>query len=152
MIALFATDLAHGFGLRGRLPWKHIPEDMQHFRHITHGKHIVMGYNTWKLLPELPYRTSVVISRHLIPDVKCLPDASFIEGLEDALDEEVIVIGGAATLSIELLDRCSKIYHTAIKGTYEVDVRISDEVMAFLKEKEETILSDTNNCIIREYV
>jgi dihydrofolate reductase len=125
---------------------------MKHFRHITHGKHIVMGYNTWKLLPDLPYRTSVVISRHQIPDVKCLPDASFIEGLEDALDEEVVVIGGAATLSIELLDRCSKIFHTTIKGTYEVDVKMSDEVMMSLKSKAEKILLDTENCIIREYV
>lgn len=154
MISIFATDLAHGFGMKGYMPWKHLPEDMQHFREITHGKHIVMGYNTWKTLPSLPYRTSVVVTRSYISSALCLPMENHIDhirDLEKELGEEVVVIGGAKMLSPELLAECSTIFHTSIKGTYPVDTYMSAESMGHLKTMKEEIIIETPQCIIRKY-
>jgi dihydrofolate reductase len=153
MKAIFATDLAHGFGINGRLPWKN-KDDMAFFRDKTHWKHIVMGYNTWKTLPKLPYRTSVVISRSEIQYALCIPQNNHIKhikDLESELNDEVMVIGGAKILTPELLDSCSSIYHTTIKGTFEADTFMSPDSMASLRNRKETILLDNPSCIIREY-
>lgn len=155
MIALFATDLAHGFGMKGYLPWRKVPEDMNHFRGITYGKYIVMGYNTWKTLPNLPNRKPIVISRKEISKCLTIPNNNYVthlKNLEIELGEEVIVIGGAATLTPELLNECSSIYHTSIKGTFPADTSMSADSMATLKLREqEEILVDTPHCIIRKY-
>jgi dihydrofolate reductase len=154
MIAIFATDLAHGFGINGHLPWTKMPEDMDHFRSITHGKHIIMGYNTWKTLPSLPYRTSVVITRFEISSALCMPHSNYVQHIKDLesdLGQEVVVIGGAKILTPELLNSCSAIYHTSVKGTFAVDTRMSADSMATLKGRAEEILLETDRCIIRKY-
>lgn len=141
-------------GFQGRLPWKRVREDMDFFRSITHFKHIVMGYNTWKTLPRLPYRTTVVVSRKDITTEICLPQERFIDHIlefENVIKQEVIVIGGSKLLTPELIQKCSIVYHTTIKGTFPSDVYANQDSMAELKTKKEKILLDTTNCIIREY-
>jgi dihydrofolate reductase len=34
-------------GVDNKLPW-HIPEDLQHFKHVTYGKPIIMGRKTFE--------------------------------------------------------------------------------------------------------
>lgn len=48
------------------MPW-HLPEDMAHFKQLTHGCPVIMGRKTWDSLPPrfrpLPGRTNIVITR-----------------------------------------------------------------------------------------
>lgn len=152
MIAIFATDLAGGFGLDGGLPWGHYPEDMKHFQRITKGKHIVMGYNTWKTLPSLPNREPVVISRVGSAEVLTIKSLDEIPWLEQQIGDEVVLIGGAATLTVAALKSCSKVYHTLICDTFKADTRISDDVLAYLSSREQKILLSKNSLTIREYI
>lgn len=152
--AIFATDLAGGFGYKGRLPWQPIREDMQHFRHITHNKHIAMGYRTWMSLPTLPYRTSVVITKKNLDLPYLIAEQDLLNQLTDLdkiLEGELVIIGGANILVPEVLDLCDEIYHTTVKGTFYVDVRLSDDSLARLPKRKHEVLIDTPNCIIRRY-
>ncbi len=53
-------------GHNNAMPW-HLPEDLAHFKQLTHGHPVVMGRKTWDSLPAkfrpLPGRTNVVITR-----------------------------------------------------------------------------------------
>lgn len=48
------------------MPW-HVPEDLAHFKEITHGAPVIMGRKTWDSLPErfrpLPGRDNLVVTR-----------------------------------------------------------------------------------------
>lgn len=96
-------------GKEGSLPW-HLPEDLAHFKEMTHGKTVVMGRRTYQSLPDkfrpLPGRRNVVITSGSASDIESDSDkASRIEtfpSLDTALDQfaseglsEVFVIGGA---------------------------------------------------------
>lgn len=65
-IELVAAISRNGvIGQNGTIPWN-IPEDLAHFRQLTYGHNVLMGYNTWMSLPAsmkpLPGRTNIVIS------------------------------------------------------------------------------------------
>lgn len=61
-----STDSRPIIGVNNHLPWN-VPEDLRHFRQITHGQVVVMGRKTYESLPPrfrpLPERMNVVISR-----------------------------------------------------------------------------------------
>jgi len=61
VVAVSANDV---IGHNGAIPWKS-PCDLRHFRRATHGKTVVMGYNTFKSLRcrALPGRRNVVLTR-----------------------------------------------------------------------------------------
>jgi dihydrofolate reductase len=86
-------------GLQNRLPW-HLPEDLRHFREVTHGGMVIMGRKTWESLPPafrpLPGRRNLVLSRN--PEFLA-PAAEVVADLEAALarvgNDAAFVIGGA---------------------------------------------------------
>ncbi len=53
-------------GADGTLPW-HLPEDLAHFKAVTHGSPVIMGRRTWDSLPPrfrpLPGRRNIVVTR-----------------------------------------------------------------------------------------
>ena len=60
MIAAMSTNRV--IGNNNQLPW-HYSEDLKHFKEITTGKTIVMGYNTYKSIGKpLPNRRNIIIS------------------------------------------------------------------------------------------
>ena len=83
-------------GRANRIPW-HLPEDLQRFKQLTMGHHIVMGRRTWESIGRLlPGRTTVVITRN---PAFVLPGAKIARSIEDAFrqcgdDPEIFVIGG----------------------------------------------------------
>ena len=100
-IHLIYACAANGvIGSNGAMPW-HLPEDLAHFKRLTHGWPVVMGRKTWDSLPTrfrpLPGRLNIVVTRQ--PgwnDAGALRASS----LADALNlcgqaAEVWVIGGA---------------------------------------------------------
>lgn len=109
MIGLVWAQSTGGvIGRDGRLPW-HLPEDMAHFREVTHGATVVMGRRTWESLPErfrpLPGRRNVVLTRR--PGWRA-EGAEVAESLEEALalaaagGADIWVIGGAAVYAAAL--------------------------------------------------
>ena len=102
-------------GDHGRIPW-HLPAELQRFKRITMGHHIVMGRKTWESIGRLlPGRRSVIVTRN--PDY-AVPGAIVTDSLRAAIaiclyDEEVFVIGGAEVFR-EALPIANRIYLTVV--------------------------------------
>ncbi|MEO6017551.1 MAG: dihydrofolate reductase [Polaromonas sp.] len=97
---IFARAANGVIGKDGAMPW-HLPEDLAHFKQLTHGHPVIMGRKTWDSLPPkfrpLPGRTNIVITRQ--PDWAA-EGAHTAASLADALAQcassaEVWIIGGA---------------------------------------------------------
>jgi dihydrofolate reductase len=158
--AVFATDLAGGFGHKGGLPWPSIKEDMKHFMNVTKNTHLAMGYSTYKTLPVLKGRPPIVvldISRGVPAWEKEPMYTSFDSFIADALwlesynISDVSIIGGTSLLIPKYLESCAEIYRTTIKGVYEADVYMPSETMLYLSTLTPEIILDTECCIVRKY-
>lgn len=109
-------------GIDNALPWR-LPADLQHFKRLTLGHHILMGRKTWDSLGRpLPGRTSVVITRSRdFAAPGCLVAGS----PEDAIavcagDEEIFFIGGA-DLYRQALPFADRLYLTEIRRDFAGD-------------------------------
>ncbi|SFE01167.1 dihydrofolate reductase [Paracidovorax konjaci] len=101
-LQLIYARAANGvIGRDNAMPW-HLPEDLAHFKQLTHGGAVVMGRKTWESLPErfrpLPGRTNVVVTRQADWHAHGALRAA---GLEEAIalarthSDAVWIIGGA---------------------------------------------------------
>lgn len=100
-INLIYARAANGvIGKGGTMPW-HLPEDLAHFKQLTHGCPVIMGRKTWDSLPPkfrpLPGRANIVITRQGGWQDEGAQRAS---SLEEALQlagtaSDIWVIGGA---------------------------------------------------------
>jgi dihydrofolate reductase len=96
-------------GANGAIPW-HLPNELQLFKRLTMGHHIVMGRKTFESIGRLlPGRTTVIVTRQA---GYAVPGAVVAHSLEEALaacagDDEVFVIGGAEIFrsALPLADR-----------------------------------------------
>ena len=92
-------------GMDNMLPWR-LPRDLQEFKRVTMGHHLIMGRKTFEGVGALPGRTTLVLSRRPIS----LPDGvSHASSIEEALsmaeaagDDEAFIAGGG------------EVYHQAI--------------------------------------
>ena len=116
LIAVVARNRA--IGLNQKLLW-HLPEDMRHFRAMTHGKPVIMGRKTWESLPAafrpLPNRHNIVVSRN---PVYRPSGATCASSLAEAIRlagtaSEVFVIGGAE-LYRQTLPLANRLYLTEV--------------------------------------
>lgn len=152
MKAIFASDLAGGFGSEGRLPWGKIAIDMNFFMQTTSNHIVVMGRSTWKKLPNLPYRTVIVVTSSPIEGVYTLHPDTYMEELkelEKVAKKEIFLIGGTKLLSVEALKQCEEIFHTLVKSTNAHDVRIPDTVLEYLATLNPSTIKENNQCTIR---
>ena len=155
MKAIFANDLAGGFGNKGGLPWPSIPEDFKHFAAKTAGCYIIMGGNTWNTLPDLPGRVPVVVSSKVPQGSLWVPSSILLDELKDywAAQDDAFLIGGAKLLVPQNLDLCTHIYHTTVKDVYySCDTYIHEDTLCYLKTLAETIIYQDDKIIIREYI
>jgi dihydrofolate reductase len=110
-------------GDRGDLPWR-LPADLQRFKRLTMGHHLLMGRKTFDSLGRaLPGRTSVVMSRSMLelPEGVLLAN-SWARALElSADDDEAFVIGGADLFRIAL-PQADRLYLTFVEGDFQGDV------------------------------
>ncbi len=102
-------------GADGDLPW-HLPEDLNHFKELTHGHPVIMGRRTWGSFPEkyrpLPGRTNIVVSRRQsAADQMRQAGAVVVPGFQEALEAaheadglDLIWVIGGATLFEQALD------------------------------------------------
>ncbi len=112
-------------GKDNKLPW-HLKDDLQHFKKITMGHHMVMGRKTFESIGKpLPGRMSLVLSS----EPKAVQDQVVwfqsiwraIKFAERAGESELFVIGGANVFK-SALSVCDRIYLTEIHAQVEGDV------------------------------
>jgi dihydrofolate reductase len=109
-------------GIENRLPWK-LSDDLQHFKALTLGHHILMGRKTYESIGRpLPGRTTVIISRAGFP----APEGCIVaHSVEEAIaaceaDEEIFFVGGA-DLYRQALPLADRLYLTEIQADVEGD-------------------------------
>ena len=103
LIAALALD--NGIGKENQLLW-HLPDDFQHFKHLTMGHCVIMGRKTLESLPKLlPKRTHIVLSRDKnYQREHCIMVSSIQEAIAVAheQDEHPFVIGGGEVYKLAL--------------------------------------------------
>jgi dihydrofolate reductase len=127
---IIATDIKHGIGKNGTLPWKN-STDMQNFKKLTTDNVIIMGRKTWDSLPKrpLPNRINIVISTTLITD-----DALVFPSIKSLMDFKLsekdtkswFIIGGSSLYNYFLknLHLLDSIYFTQMHDDFECDIKI----------------------------
>lgn len=125
MNLIVAIDKNNGIGKNGDLLC-HLSADLKHFKEITSGKTVVMGYNTLISLPNsapLKNRRNVVLYEKEIKKEGvevCHNLDELFALIRDIPEDEVFVIGGAMVYSL-LMPYCKKLYITHIDKAFDAD-------------------------------
>jgi dihydrofolate reductase len=122
-------------GANGAIPWR-LPNELQLFKRVTMGHHIIMGRKTWESIGRLlPGRTTVIVTRQ---SGYAVPGAVVTGSLDAALaacgdDSEAFVIGGGE-LYRAALPMADRIYLTTVDAEPEGDTRMPDFAVADWQE------------------
>ena len=106
-----------------------IPADLQHFKRITLGHPVIMGYNTYKSIGRpLPGRLNIVLMPDKIEIEGCTVVSSIPEAIKIASEDdnkEIFFIGGGMVYktAIEFADR---LYLTVVDKEPEADTFFPD--------------------------
>ena len=122
-IVVAAAD-NNAIGAKGRLLWR-LSKDMQYFKEVTWGHHVLMGRKTWDSIPPkfspLPGRTNIIVTRQEgFVCEGCLVVKSVEEGIElarNAGEQELMIIGGGEIYK-QALPLTNKIYLTKVHHTF----------------------------------
>ncbi len=122
IIAAMGRNRAIGY--QNTLPWR-LPADLQRFKQLTLGHHIIMGRKTYESIGRpLPGRTSIIITRQ--PDFQaegCLIAHSLDEAIDLAKsrdEQEAFIIGGAEIYA-QALATADRMYLTLVEAEPEAD-------------------------------
>ncbi len=124
---IVAAARNRAIGLNNKMPW-HLPEDLKYFKHVTLGKPVIMGRNTFESIGRpLPGRPNIVISRNAGYQAQGI---TLVNSLEAALQaaqqllptgvDEVMVIGGAQIYA-QALPLATRLYLTEVDAEPEAD-------------------------------
>jgi dihydrofolate reductase len=122
-------------GASGAIPWR-LPNELQLFKRVTMGHHIIMGRKTWESIGRLlPGRTTIVVTRQ---NNYAVPGAIIAHTLADALakgasDDEIFVVGGGE-LYREALPKADKLYLTIVDAEPAGDTKMPALNMAEWQE------------------
>lgn len=122
LIAAFSQN--HAIGIKGRLPWPHLPNDWANFFKVTDGCPMIMGRKSY----DTPDRLSSKVGNFVITRQADFPlDEGFtrVSSLEEALNlchnvAEVFVIGGEEIFR-QALPLADCIHLTLVHGVFEGD-------------------------------
>jgi len=110
-------------GINNDLPWS-CPEDLNHFKKLTMGHHMIMGRKTFDSIGKaLPGRTSVVVTRD--PNLTidgCIIAHSLQEAINACAGDNAIFIVGGAELYAQSLALVDTMYITEIQQIVKGDV------------------------------
>ena len=125
MNLIVAIDEKNGIGKNGGLLC-HLSEDLKHFKEITTGKTVIMGYNTLISLPKsapLKNRVNLVLYEN---DIE-IEGAIVLHSVEELMAylkenniDDAFVIGGAMVYHT-LMPYCSRLYITHIHKSFDAD-------------------------------
>lgn len=123
--AIVAASRNNAIGLRGNLLWS-LPRDMQYFKKVTYGHHVLMGRKSYESLPDafrpLPGRINIVVTRQ--KDFKadgCKVVSTFEEGIQFAKESgesELMILGGGEVYA-QLLSVTDRVYLTKVDYEFE---------------------------------
>lgn len=114
-------------GSNGAIPWR-LPNELQLFKRVTMGHHIIMGRKTWESIKRLlPGRTTVIVTRQ---KDYAVPGAMIMDSLAAAVqacgnDPEIFVVGGGE-LYREALPLADRIYLTTVDAEPAGDTRMPE--------------------------
>ena len=122
IIAALGRNRAIGY--QNQLPWR-LPTDLQRFKQLTLGHHILMGRKTFESIGRpLPGRTSIIITRQL--DYKAEGGLT-AHSLDEAIalaksrgEQEAFIIGGA-DIYAQAIPRADRMYLTFVEAEPEAD-------------------------------
>ena len=128
-VSLIVAAAENGvIGRENGLPWR-LSADLQRFKRLTMGHHLLVGRKTWDSIGRvLPGRTMLVLTR-AEPD---LPDgARAVRSLEEALDiassagDPELFVGGGGQVYELTLPRADRVYLTRVATESDGDTRFS---------------------------
>ncbi|MGE3608055.1 MAG: dihydrofolate reductase [Bacteriovoracaceae bacterium] len=136
-------------GKNNQLPW-HLKDDLQNFKKLTMGHHILMGRKTFDSIGKaLPGRMSLVISSDSRPAQENVLwfNSIFraIKHAERSGESELFIIGGERIYkyALSLVDR---IYLTEVQAVVEGDVYFPQlSLKNWKKISEQNFVKDSNN-------
>ena len=114
-------------GADGRIPW-HLPNELQLFKSVTMGHHIIMGRKTYESINRLlPGRTTVIVTRQ---KDYVIPGAKIAHTLDEAValcagDSEIFVIGGGE-LYRAAMPKADRIYLTVVDAEPTGDTQMPE--------------------------
>lgn len=120
-----AASINNAIGKGGDLIWR-LPKDMNRFKEITYGHHVLMGRKTYESIPEkfrpLPGRVNIVVTRNCSYHAEgCKIVDSLEEGIRFAQEngeQELMVIGGAEIYR-QALDKCDRVYLSVVNARFD---------------------------------
>lgn len=111
-------------GKNGDLIW-HLSNDLKHFKEVTSGHTVIMGYKTYASLPgkkALPKRRNIIISSHLTEAPEGFEVAnSILDAMKMVYNEEDVFIIGGGMIYEQFLPMADLLYLTKIDKDYEAD-------------------------------
>ncbi len=121
-------------GINGRLPWGHLPDDLENLHRLAVGKKMIMGRKSYNTPDRIWSEVgNIVLSRH--QDLILDEGFQYAENLEQALFElknesEVFILGGGEVFK-KAMPYADKIYLTLVHAAFtgdtffpEIDTRI----------------------------
>lgn len=109
------------------LPW-HIPEDLKRFKRLTTGYAMIVGRKTFESIVHqfgapLPDRRFIVVTSKA--KLEHYPHIETAAGIEEALDavadDDLVFIGGGATIYEQFLPVADRLELTIVEGDHEGD-------------------------------
>ena len=154
IIAAMGRNRAIGY--KNTLPWR-LPADLQRFKQLTLGHHILMGRKTYESIGRpLPGRTSIIITRQ--PNFQaegCLIAHSLDEAITLAQsrgEQEVFIIGGAEIYA-QALSIADRMYLTLVDAEPEADAFFPKfEEKAWGKIEEEIVAANEKNPFLMRFL
>lgn len=114
-------------GANGKIPW-HLPNELQLFKQVTMGHHIIMGRKTYESIGRLlPGRSTVIVTRQ---KDYAVAGAKIAHTLEQAValcagDSEIFVIGGGE-LYRAAMPKADRIYLTVVDAEPAGDTQMPE--------------------------
>lgn len=127
LITIWAESQNGIIGNGDQLPW-HIPSELKHFKRLTTGHSVVMGYRTAQGLKNKTFanRNMILYSNYPVDSsFKNFTVMDFNAILNLAKTEDVFVVGGASTYK-DFLPFVDAVIRTVILKDYEGDVLAPD--------------------------
>lgn len=125
LIAVVARD--RGIGKDNKLLFD-IPEDLQHFKSITIGHTVIMGFNTYKSLGNraLSGRRNIVLCYDNINLTGAEVCPSIDEAIEKTKGEDEIFFIGGASIYQQAIKLADKLYLTVVDAEVPADTYFPD--------------------------
>ena len=142
IIAAMGRNRAIGY--QNTLPWR-LPADLQRFKQLTLGHHILMGRKTFESIGRpLPGRTSIIITRQKDFQAEgCLIAHSLGEAIDLAKshgEQEAFIIGGAEIYA-QALSIIDRMYLTLVEAEPEADAFFPEFAQSLWEKIEEVIVA-----------